>query len=106
MAHLETHCRELIERETDVNNETVITQTRVDRLTRFLIEASSSSEIDLTDELALDRAYDEAIQQISVFAKSNAALPDLVAMEIWSAKLVICSARLPEKTWNTPGTAH
>ncbi|MEZ0003236.1 hypothetical protein [Sinorhizobium fredii] len=64
-----------------MNKENAITQSRAVRFARFFIDVSSPSEIDLTDELALDRAYDEAIQQISHFAQNSAALPDLIAME-------------------------
>lgn len=58
-----------------------MTQARGVRFARFFVDVSSPSEIDLTDELALDRAYDEAIQQISYLAQNSAALPDLIAME-------------------------
>jgi hypothetical protein len=64
-----------------MNRENAMTQVRAARFARFFVDVSSPSEIDFTDELALDRAYDEAVQQLTYLARNGAPLPDMKAME-------------------------
>ncbi|TAX30756.1 MULTISPECIES: hypothetical protein [Rhizobium] len=64
-----------------MKKENAMTQVRAVRFARFFVDVSSPSEVDFTDELVLDRAYDEAVQQITYLARNSAPLPDLNAME-------------------------
>jgi hypothetical protein len=56
-------------------------KTRIERLARFFRYASDSSDIDLSDDIALDRAYDDALDQLCDFAWKGASLQELIAME-------------------------
>ncbi|UWU23013.1 hypothetical protein N2601_08725 [Rhizobium sp. CB3060] len=56
-------------------------QTRIERLARFFSYASDPSKIDLTDDLALDQAYEVALDQFRAFARKGAGLQELIAME-------------------------
>ena len=81
-----------------MNMEIIIKRDQVARLARFFVEASSSTDIDLTDEIALDRAYDEALYQIGNLARKGESRSELTAVEALVRELAdLLSAASGEK---------
>lgn len=63
------------------NEDKFMAQARIERLARFFPDPSNPSSIDLTDDLALDRAYDTALDRLQALARKGAGLQELVDME-------------------------
>jgi hypothetical protein len=51
------------------NEDKAMGQTRIERVAGFFPDLSDPSSINLTDELALDRAYDSALDQFCLRAQ-------------------------------------